>query len=149
MERVTKHNVQKSLSSCYGMKQLTQPTQPSASDTHSSRAAPSIPVLGFRWGRGWFRFLRSADDFIARRNSVFCSAALGVAIRVPGGSPGARGGVAPWQELTLLPSAPACACSCRAHALGGLTELQARLHLMANLACTESRQSFRSCVTDF
>lgn len=119
-----KPDVQKSPSNCSCMELLTQPTQPSESDTHSLRAAPSMATLVFSRGRVWFRFFWLGDYFIGRRrNSVFCSAALEVAIRVAGGSPGALGdlhrGRSRCCSLQLLPV--------RARMLGKLTELRARL----------------------
>lgn len=147
MERDTKPNVQKSPSSCYCMKLLTQPTQQRESDTRSPRAAPSMGTLVFTWGvRGWGLgvFGGVIISIGRKRNSIFCSSALGVAIGIAGGSLGALGDVhrgrRRCRSLQHLPV--------RAPALGRLTELRAHLHLTANFACIKSRQSFLSCVTD-
>lgn len=71
---------------------------------------------------------------------IFCSAALGVATRVVGGSPGVLGDLHHGRSWCCsLQHLPVCA-----RALGRLVELRTHLRLKANFACIESRQSLLS-----
>lgn len=143
MEGDTKPNVQKSPSSCYCMKLLTQPTQQSESDTCSPRAAPSMGTLGFTSGEGVGLGFFGGEIISSEGRGTPFSALLPweqqLALLV-----GAWGH---WETCTVAGGgvAPFSIYLC---ALGRLTELRAHLHLTGNFARIKSRQSFLSCATD-
>lgn len=104
----------------------------------------SQPGSAWRWRAGVRGFWLGEYFIGRRRNYLCCSAALGAAIWIPGGCPGALGNLHPGRSrLCCLECLPVPAC-----VLGRLTELRARLHLTANFLCSKSRQYFFLCETD-